>query len=224
LIDLSIIDGVISFERPRLRSGHTIVFLLAETRCKPPTRILGDYSQKARQRWSGGSAVSARWHSSMIVDDRVAKKRYWGRVLFFASRYIRHQRCHVAGTMNSWRQTPDALSYRTHTVAASRSVGPVRTTSVFGDRSSGFFPSTGPVDADGLRHSLSGGSAAKRSLARIIHDSSSRNRQAALRERRAEPGGPEAYSCSTSRDRGASPSPEGLSQQRIGDCSRRAHE
>jgi hypothetical protein len=61
-------------------------------------------------------------------------------------------------------------------------------------------------------------------LARIIYDSSSRNRQAALRERRAEPGGPEAYSCSTSRDRGASPSPEGLSQQRIGDCSRRAHE
>lgn len=40
----------------------------------------------------------------------------------------------------------------------------------------------------------------------------------------AEPGGPEAYSCSTSRDRGASLPPEGLSQQRIGDCSRIAHE
>jgi len=61
-------------------------------------------------------------------------------------------------------------------------------------------------------------------LARIIHGGSSRNRQAALRERRAEPGGPEAYSCSTSRDQGASPPTEGVSEQRIGDCSRSAHE
>ena len=61
-------------------------------------------------------------------------------------------------------------------------------------------------------------------LTRIIHDGSSRNRQAALRERRAEPGGPEAYSCSTSRDRGASPRAAGLSEQRIGDCSRSVHE
>jgi len=61
-------------------------------------------------------------------------------------------------------------------------------------------------------------------LARIIHDSSSRNRQAASREWRAESGGPEAYSCSTSKEQGASPPPEGVSQQRIGDWSRSAHE
>jgi len=61
-------------------------------------------------------------------------------------------------------------------------------------------------------------------LARIIHDSSSRNRQAASWDRRAEPGGPEAYSCSTSKGRRASPSAAGSSEQRIGDCSRSAHE
>ena len=35
------------------------------------------------------------------------------------------------------------------------------------------------------------------SLARIIHDGSSRNRGAASRDQRAEPRRPEAYSCST---------------------------
>ncbi len=59
---------------------------------------------------------------------------------------------------------------------------------------------------------------------RIIYDGSSRNRLAAWRDRRAEPGGPEAYSCRTLRVRGASPPAEGSSQQRIGECSRSAHE
>jgi len=48
-------------------------------------------------------------------------------------------------------------------------------------------------------------------LARMIHDGSSRNRRVALRDRRAEPGGPEAYSCSTLRVRGARPLAEGSS-------------
>ena len=60
--------------------------------------------------------------------------------------------------------------------------------------------------------------------ARIIHDDSSRNRRAASREWRVEPGVPEAYSCSTSKARGVSPPPAGLSQQRTGDCSRSAYE
>ena len=42
-------------------------------------------------------------------------------------------------------------------------------------------------------------------LAHIIHDSSWRNRAVALRDGHAEPRGPDAYSCSTVRVRGASP-------------------
>jgi len=49
------------------------------------------------------------------------------------------------------------------------------------------------------------------SLAHIIHDSSSRNRWAASRDRRAETWGPDSYSCSTWRVRGASPLAEGSS-------------
>jgi len=48
-------------------------------------------------------------------------------------------------------------------------------------------------------------------LARIIHDGSSRKRRVTWRDRRAEPGGPDAYSCSTLRVRGASPPAEGPS-------------
>ena len=48
-------------------------------------------------------------------------------------------------------------------------------------------------------------------LARIIHDGSSRKRRVTWRDRRAEPGGPDAYSCSTVRVRGASPPAEGPS-------------
>ena len=47
-----------------------------------------------------------------------------------------------------------------------------------------------------------------RSLAHIIHDGSSRNRGAASRDRRTEPRGPEAYSCSTLKVEGASPPAE----------------
>ena len=50
-------------------------------------------------------------------------------------------------------------------------------------------------------------------LTRIIHDGSSRNRRVTWRDRRAEPGGADAYSCSTVRVRGASPPAEGPSQQ-----------
>ena len=47
--------------------------------------------------------------------------------------------------------------------------------------------------------------------ARIVHDGSSRNRQAPLRDRRAEPPEPEAYLDSTSRERTASPPAGGSS-------------
>ena len=74
------------------------------------------------------------------------------------------------------------------------------------------------------RNGTSFGIKQMRNLPRIIHDGSSRNRAVALRDRHAEPGGPEAYSCSTLRVRWASPPTEGSSQQRIGDCSRSVHE
>ncbi len=61
-------------------------------------------------------------------------------------------------------------------------------------------------------------------LARIIHDGSSRNRAVASRDGHAEPLGPKAYLNSTSRGQAASLPAEGLSQQRMRDCSRSAHE
>ena len=61
-------------------------------------------------------------------------------------------------------------------------------------------------------------------LARIIHDGSWQNRAVALRDGHAEPRDPDAYSCSTLRGRAASLPAEGLSQQRIRDCSRSVHE
>ncbi len=69
------------------------------------------------------------------------------------------------------------------------------------------------------------------SLARIIHDSSSRNRAVATRDRRAEPRGREAYLKQyVDRPSGepacldAAPPRPGLSQRRIRDCSRSVHE
>ena len=61
-------------------------------------------------------------------------------------------------------------------------------------------------------------------IARIIHNGSSRNRAVAWRDGHVEPGAPEAYLNSTSRERAASLPAEGASQQRIRDCSRSAHE
>ena len=43
----------------------------------------------------------------------------------------------------------------------------------------------------------------KNRLARMIHDGSSRTRRVTWQDRRAEPGGPDAYSCSTVRGHGA---------------------
>ena len=68
-------------------------------------------------------------------------------------------------------------------------------------------------------------------LARIVHDGSSRNHAVASRDGRAEAGDPEAYLKQYVE--GASGEPArlhagrlhaGLSQQRIRDCSRNAHE
>ena len=68
----------------------------------------------------------------------------------------------------------------------------------------------------------------KKVLARIIHDGSSRNRQDALRDGHAEARGTKAYLNSTSRSRGtslpAAHAQPGLSQQRLGGCSRSVHE
>ena len=61
-------------------------------------------------------------------------------------------------------------------------------------------------------------------LTRMIHDGSSRNRAVAWRNGHAEPRDPEAYVNSTSRERVTSLPVEGLSKQRIRDCSRSAHE
>ena len=68
-------------------------------------------------------------------------------------------------------------------------------------------------------------------LARIIHDGSSRNRAVAMRDRRAEPRGREAYLKQyVDRPNGepacldAGPPRPGLSQRRIRDCSRSVHE
>ena len=71
------------------------------------------------------------------------------------------------------------------------------------------------------RNGTSFGIEQMRNLARIIHDGSPQIAEP-RRERRTEPGGPEAYSCSTLRVRWASPPTEGSSQQRIGDCSSRS--
>jgi len=68
------------------------------------------------------------------------------------------------------------------------------------------------------------GGSFQHSAARIIHDSSSRNRAVAWRDGHAEPRSPEAYLNSTSREWAASLPTEGVSQQRIRDCSRSAHE
>ena len=80
----------------------------------------------------------------------------------------------------------------------------------------------GPANVCGMDHEAQ---------ARIIHDDSSRNRAVAMRDRRAEPRGREAYLKQyVDRPNGEPacldaglPRP-GLSQRRIRDCSRNAHE